>query len=111
MGTFNKVVTAQYFLWYFSSLPLILPSFNFSKKDIFLGGLLWGFAQGSWLLPAYLLEFKGNNTFLLCKCWNSSKNHQETQRGFVSDRGTMQCTEIRLICLVFNTCNMFCDIT
>ena len=62
--TFNKVVTAQYFLWYFSLLPLILPSLNFSKKDIFLGVLLWGFAQGSWLLPAYLLEFKGNNTFL-----------------------------------------------
>merc|ERR1712025_33301 len=62
--TFNKVVTAQYFLWYFSLLPLILPQLSFSKKDIILGGLLWGFAQSSWLLPAYMLEFKGNNTFL-----------------------------------------------
>ena len=79
--TFNKVVTAQYFLWYFSLLPLILPQLGFSKKDIILGnkyfqliihfsipilsgGLLWGFAQSSWLLPAYMLEFKGNNTFL-----------------------------------------------
>lgn len=62
--TFNKVVTAQYFLWYFSLLPLILPSLKFSKKDVFVGCLLWSFAQGSWLLPAYLLEFKGNNTFL-----------------------------------------------
>jgi len=62
--TFNKVVTAQYFLWYFSLLPLVLPSLRVSKKDLLLGTALWAFAQGSWLLPAYLLEFKGNNTFL-----------------------------------------------
>jgi len=62
--TFNKVVTAQYFIWYFSLLPLILPSLSFSKKDLLLGMMLWGFAQSSWLLPAYMLEFKGNNTFL-----------------------------------------------
>jgi len=62
--SFNKVVTAQYFLWYFSLLPLILPHLGFSKKDVLLGGMLWGFAQSSWLLPAYMLEFKGNNTFM-----------------------------------------------
>jgi len=62
--TFNKVVTAQYFLWYLSLLPLILPSLLISARQLLLGALLWGFAQASWLLPAYLLEFKGNNTFL-----------------------------------------------
>jgi len=61
--TFNKVVTAQYFLWYLSLLPLILPSLLISVKQLIFGALLWGFAQASWLLPAYLLEFKGNNTF------------------------------------------------
>jgi len=61
--TFNKVVTAQYFLWYLSLLPLILPSLLISAKQLIFGALLWGFAQASWLLPAYLLEFKGNNTF------------------------------------------------
>ena len=40
--TFNKVVTAQYFLWYFSLLPLVLPHLNFSSMDILLGCLLWG---------------------------------------------------------------------
>jgi len=62
--TFNKVVTAQYFLWYLSLLPLVLPSLLLTTRSIVLGALLWGFAQASWLLPAYLLEFKGNNTFL-----------------------------------------------
>lgn len=61
--TFNKVVTAQYFLWYFCLLPLVLAQLKVSKKEICIGSLLWGFAQSSWLLPAYLLEFKGNNTF------------------------------------------------
>ncbi|XP_023339960.1 GPI mannosyltransferase 1 [Eurytemora carolleeae] len=58
-----KVVTAQYFLWYFCLLPLVAPHLKLTNKEICLGAILWGFAQGSWLLPAYLLEFKGNNTF------------------------------------------------
>ena len=40
-----KVVTAQYFLWYLSLLPLILPSLLISTKQLLLGALLWGFAQ------------------------------------------------------------------
>jgi len=62
--TFNKVVTAQYFVWYFCLLPLVAPSLQLTQKQICLGSLLWGFAQSSWLLPAYLLEFKGSNTYL-----------------------------------------------
>nr|ACO15014.1 GPI mannosyltransferase 1 [Caligus clemensi] len=61
--TYNKVVTSQYFLWYVGLLPLVLPKLQLSKSEGIASGLLWGFAQGSWLLPAYFLEFRGYNTF------------------------------------------------
>ncbi|KAK7500341.1 hypothetical protein BaRGS_00008564 [Batillaria attramentaria] len=48
----NKVCTSQYFLWYLCLLPLLVPRLN----------LTW--MRGLWLLPAYLLEFEGQNTFL-----------------------------------------------
>ncbi|QQP39460.1 GPI mannosyltransferase 1, partial [Caligus rogercresseyi] len=60
---YNKVVTSQYFLWYVGLFPLILPKLQLSKSEAITSGLLWGFAQGSWLLPAYFLEFRGYNTF------------------------------------------------
>ena len=40
-------------------VPFLCLRLNVTKKEICLGSLLWGFAQSSWLLPAYLLEFKG----------------------------------------------------
>ncbi|XP_050873079.1 GPI mannosyltransferase 1 isoform X2 [Lathyrus oleraceus] len=62
---FNKVITAQYFVWFFSLLPLILP---WSKMKLKWGGLscilLWIGAQTHWLMWGYLLEFKGKNVFL-----------------------------------------------
>ncbi|KAJ4832782.1 hypothetical protein Tsubulata_018796, partial [Turnera subulata] len=62
---FNKVITAQYFVWFFCLLPLILP---WSKLKLKWEGiccmLLWMGAQTHWLLWGYLLEFKGRNVFL-----------------------------------------------
>lgn len=60
---YNKVCTSQYFLWYIAPLALVAPQLRFSKSEGLVLLLLWGFTQGSWLLPAYFLEFKGYNTF------------------------------------------------
>lgn len=62
---FNKVITAQYFVWFFCLLPLILP---WTKLHLQWKGLLcigvWVAAQIHWLSWAYLLEFKGINVFV-----------------------------------------------
>lgn len=64
MVTFNSVVTSQYFVWYLALLPLCLNNLH---SITWLQGIayfiLWLVAQGLWLLPAYLLEFKTWNTF------------------------------------------------
>ncbi|CAI0398483.1 unnamed protein product [Linum tenue] len=68
---FNKVITAQYFVWFFCLLPLILP---WSDMKLRWEGLscvgLWMGAQLHWLLWGYLLEFRGQNVFL--QLWMAS---------------------------------------
>ncbi|XP_037813962.1 GPI mannosyltransferase 1 [Lucilia sericata] len=64
MVTFNSVVTSQYFVWYLALLPLCLnnlQSITWLQSAAYFA--LWLVAQGLWLLPAYLLEFKTWNTF------------------------------------------------
>lgn len=63
--TFNKVITSQYFTWYMSLLPLIIKHLNAipMTKIIYLTAL-WFFSQGVWLLPAYLFEMRGFDTFM-----------------------------------------------
>ncbi|KAK6255831.1 hypothetical protein SCA6_017136 [Theobroma cacao] len=68
---FNKVITAQYFVWFFCLLPLILPWSNMKLKWQGLCCiLLWIGAQSHWLMWGYLLEFKGKNVFL--QLWMAS---------------------------------------
>ncbi|KAI3755238.1 hypothetical protein L1987_55034 [Smallanthus sonchifolius] len=68
---FNKVITAQYFVWFFCLLPLILP---WSKMKLKWEGifciLLWIGAQTHWLFWGYMLEFKGKQVFL--QLWAAS---------------------------------------
>ena len=61
---YNKVCTSQYFLWYLAPLAIVLPKLKISKREGFFLIVIWGSTQASWLLPAYLLEFSGSNTFL-----------------------------------------------
>jgi phosphatidylinositol glycan class M len=69
---FNKVCTAQYFVWFFAFLPLILPSISpltlGSPVTAALG--VWGVTQVHWLAWAYALEFKGWQVFL--QLWGAS---------------------------------------
>lgn len=62
---FNKVITAQYFVWFFCLLPLTLP---WSKMKMKWEGVscifFWMGTQLHWLMWGYLLEFKGKNVFL-----------------------------------------------
>ncbi|XP_015883714.3 GPI mannosyltransferase 1 [Ziziphus jujuba] len=68
---FNKVITAQYFVWFFCLLPLILSSSNMKLKWKGLScAILWVGAQLHWLMWGYLLEFKGKNVFL--QLWMAS---------------------------------------
>ncbi|CAI0543998.1 unnamed protein product [Linum tenue] len=68
---FNKVITAQYFVWFFCLLPLILPWSDMKLRWEELGCVgLWMGAQLHWLLWGYLLEFKGQNVFL--QLWMAS---------------------------------------
>lgn len=62
--TFNPVLTSQYFIWYLAILPICLKnlkSFKMNRAFSYCG--LWCSVQAIWLYSAYLLEFKGWNTF------------------------------------------------
>lgn len=85
--TFNKVITAQYFLWYISLIPLIVPFnklFDFKNHPgkvlygLFMF-LVWLVLELLWNNYSHHLEYKGNNLFLeiwginigffLVNCW------------------------------------------
>lgn len=63
---FNKVSTAQYFVWYYSLLPVSLQCVPWPlPKDLKTAGISWVLAQLHWLFWAYLLEFEGCGVHLM----------------------------------------------
>ncbi|KCV67567.1 hypothetical protein H696_05965 [Fonticula alba] len=64
---FNKVITSQYFMWYLTLLPLVLPfAAGLRRRPLAVGLPVLGFwlaSQGVWLAAAYELEFLGQPTF------------------------------------------------
>ena len=63
---FNKVITAQYFLWYVTLLPMILVNNNITKQYKYLGialGILFVVFDAAWLNQSYKFEFLGEHTF------------------------------------------------
>ncbi|KAJ8919991.1 hypothetical protein NQ315_006521 [Exocentrus adspersus] len=64
MVIYNGVLTSQYFVWIMGVLPLCLWQIKMPGRTVLLLLGIWLAAQAAWLLPAYLLEFHGQNTFL-----------------------------------------------
>lgn len=62
---YNTVLTSQYFIWILSILPLCIWQLNINIRKSVSLFTLWFAAQVAWLLPAYFLEFQGQNTFFL----------------------------------------------
>lgn len=62
---YNTVLTSQYFIWILSVLPLCIWQMNINIRKSVSLFTLWFAAQIAWLLPAYFLEFQGQNTFFL----------------------------------------------
>lgn len=61
---FNKVCTVQYFVWYLSLLPLVLPNCRWSVKRASVAVAAWTIPLLAWLWFAWNLELRGRNTFL-----------------------------------------------
>eukprot|EP01024_Parvocaulis_polyphysoides_P009087 TRINITY_DN1277_c0_g2_i5.p1 TRINITY_DN1277_c0_g2~~TRINITY_DN1277_c0_g2_i5.p1 ORF type:complete len:403 (-),score=37.31 TRINITY_DN1277_c0_g2_i5:36-1172(-) len=62
---FNKVITAQYFTWFFGLLPLL-----YGRTKIGVCVCVWICLQINWLYWGYALEFLGQQVFL--QVWLSS---------------------------------------
>jgi phosphatidylinositol glycan class M len=63
---FNKVSTAQYFVWYYSLLPIALQCMPWPlPKQLKTAGIMWVGTQLNWLFWAYLLEFEGLGVHLM----------------------------------------------
>jgi GPI mannosyltransferase 1 subunit M len=63
--TFNKVITAQYFYWYLTFYPFLLPGMTMKSISVWIVVAIWGIIELSWNFWAFWLELRAQNTFLL----------------------------------------------
>lgn len=75
---YNKVITAQYFVWYLCLVPLAMPSLQFIPWR-WAGTVLiaWVASLTWWLLQAYQLEFLGQDRLVavwLASLWFHAAN-------------------------------------
>lgn len=64
---FNKVSTAQYFVWFFGLLPAVLPELLHGSAGMqVVAAAGWVATQLLWLGGGYLLEFKVRLRYLTC---------------------------------------------
>ena len=97
---FNKVITAQYFIWYLSLIPLIIHRnllFGVKKLKAILLLTIWMIFEIIWNRYSHLLEYEGQNYFMsmwivnilffLTSCWivreiivNTRKIEQKNNR-------------------------------
>ena len=64
---FNKVITAQYFIWYLSLVPLIMHRnllFNRKGPKAIIMLSIWTFLELIWNTFSHKLEYEGQNYFL-----------------------------------------------
>ena len=79
---YNKVITAQYFIWYLSLIPLIIHRnllFGVKKLKAILLLTIWMIFEIIWNRYSHLLEYEGQNYFMsmwivnilffLTSCW------------------------------------------
>ncbi len=96
--SFNKVITAQYFLWYVFLLPVSLPFINIRFKFEGLACILiWFITEAHWLYWGYQLEFKGRAVFL--ELWIASLVFFASNVFFISfliRRADFMCTWSRM---------------
>jgi len=63
----NKVLTAQYFVWYLALLPLLLPRLTVRRRGLSNtcsgAGFMWLSTMANWLFFAYRLEFLGHDVW------------------------------------------------
>ena len=64
---FNKVITAQYFIWYLSLIPLIIHRnllFSVKKYKGIVIFIIWMFFEMIWNTYSHFLEYNGGNYFI-----------------------------------------------